>query len=555
MSTQMLSRRLPLPNEVLLEILSYLCPRDVAACQRSCRQLNDLVVCSQLLQYLLRIGRSGLHDPMLPGYTIPQRIEALERLEAAWRNLEARGSCQVKRIVFCEPPEEPKSTYIIRDDFLIATCKTTGQSDINSGYGYVDLRVFQPGGETDPWTRVINDNWSLKRSTFQFFPEQDLVVATFWSTDSPPSTLVELHGFSFSRGSPHPRFVSATITTTEVPRSVDVTIVGDHTILNVASRTTMSLFLHSWKDGRVSQLRHPSKQAHLRTRDRLQERAFVGRAPPHRAKRARWWCCAALSHDTFALVENDSATLEVCRIEEPDSDTPSLRTLVLLGSPPLASRARISSSYYISEQMPVYSGAPSFVVEDRPPRRHPFYSSPEDRIVAIAFRVKPYRDNDIRTRSFAIVTRLRTLIARATTTLPQGNFIPWKDWGPSGAACFERHIGSMSDVCVVGERLATLSPEELSIFDFNPTRVQNTIRKARHPSQDAVYSVVKDRVVIPRERLFKKDVVSELPYVSVTVPRPTYWWRLHNYEEVLAGSSMSANDEHERNEFYIYTTG
>jgi len=174
MSTQMLSRHLPLPNEVLLEILSHLRPRDVAACQRSCRQLNDLVVCSQLLQYLLRIGRSGLHDPMLPGYTISRRIEALERWEAAWRNLEARGSCQVKRIVFCELPGEPCSTYIIRDDFLIATF----QFDINSGYGYIDLRVFQPGGETDPWTRVINDNWSRKRSRFHFFPEQDLVVAT-----------------------------------------------------------------------------------------------------------------------------------------------------------------------------------------------------------------------------------------------------------------------------------------------------------------------------------------------------------------------------------------
>jgi hypothetical protein len=93
MSTQILSRRLHLPNEVLVEILSYLCPRDIATCQRSCRQFNDVVICSQFLQYLLRVGRSGLYDPMLPGYTIPQRIEALERWEADWRNLEARSSC------------------------------------------------------------------------------------------------------------------------------------------------------------------------------------------------------------------------------------------------------------------------------------------------------------------------------------------------------------------------------------------------------------------------------------------------------------------------------
>jgi hypothetical protein len=174
MLTQMLSRRIPLPGEMLVEMLSYLCPQDIAACQRSCRQLNDVVICSQFLQYLLRVGRSGLRDPMLPGYTIPQRIEALERWESAWRNLEGRASCQVMRIVTCKLPGEPSSTYIIRDDFLIEMC----QFDINPGYGYIDLRTFQPGGETDPWTRIVNDNWSRKRSRFQFFPEQDLVVAT-----------------------------------------------------------------------------------------------------------------------------------------------------------------------------------------------------------------------------------------------------------------------------------------------------------------------------------------------------------------------------------------
>jgi hypothetical protein len=172
MSTQMLSRRLPLPNEVLVEILSHLRPRDIAACQRSCRQLNDVVVCSQCLQYLLRVGRSGLHDPMLPGYTIPQRIEALERWEADWRNLGARGSYQVNRIVTCELAGRPCSAYIIRDDFLIAT----HEFGLDPGYGYIDLRAFQPGGETDPWTRIIMDNWSRKTSRFQFFPEQDLVV-------------------------------------------------------------------------------------------------------------------------------------------------------------------------------------------------------------------------------------------------------------------------------------------------------------------------------------------------------------------------------------------
>ena len=175
MSTQMLSRRLPLPNDVLIEILSHLRPRDMVACQRSCRQLNDVVVCSQFLQYLIRVGKSGLHDPMLPGYTIPQRIDALERWEAAWRNLEAQSSFQARRIVACGLPGGRCAEYIFRNDFLIATSGYL--FDPHPSYGYVDLRVSQPGGEMDSWTRIIMDNWFGKMYRFQFFPEQDLVVA------------------------------------------------------------------------------------------------------------------------------------------------------------------------------------------------------------------------------------------------------------------------------------------------------------------------------------------------------------------------------------------
>ena len=91
---------LSLPSEVLIETFSYLRPRDIAACQRSCRQLNNTVSHSRLLQYVIRVGRAGLHDPLFPGYTIAQRIDALEKWEAAWSNVEmSESSCHVKHIV------------------------------------------------------------------------------------------------------------------------------------------------------------------------------------------------------------------------------------------------------------------------------------------------------------------------------------------------------------------------------------------------------------------------------------------------------------------------
>jgi len=95
-----------------------------------------------------------------------------------------------------------------------------------------------------------------------------------------------------------------------------------------------------------------------------------------------------------------------------------------------------------------------------------------------------------------------------------------------------------------------ISNGSLSLFDFNPMRVQNAMREVGHPSQNAVYSVVKDRAVIPRGRLFAIDVVSELPYISVLIPAPSNWESLHNYEEGLAG--FSKDDQGAR--LNIYTT-
>jgi len=159
---------LSLPSEVLIEIFSYLHPRDIAACQRSCRQLNDTVSHSQLLRYLIRVGRAGLHDPLLPGYTIPQRIEALEKWEAAWSNLEMiESSCHVKYMVPCEISFP---SCIILDDFLIITYIDT------PGYGYVDLRTFQPEMEKDPWTKITNDSWRNKIRDLVFSVEQDLAL-------------------------------------------------------------------------------------------------------------------------------------------------------------------------------------------------------------------------------------------------------------------------------------------------------------------------------------------------------------------------------------------
>ncbi|KAF8502718.1 hypothetical protein F5888DRAFT_1114848 [Russula emetica] len=72
-----------LSHEFFIEIFSNLCPFDIYACRRTCRQLNELIVNSQLLQYISRTALSGVFDPLEPGLSLPDRLDALERWETA----------------------------------------------------------------------------------------------------------------------------------------------------------------------------------------------------------------------------------------------------------------------------------------------------------------------------------------------------------------------------------------------------------------------------------------------------------------------------------------
>jgi len=79
-----------------------------------------------------------------------------------------------------------------------------------------------------------------------------------------PSWYIELHAISFSRGTPHPCVVSATIPRAETGYEfIDAVIVGDRTIVNVTSHESQRIFLHSWKDGHVYLVRTSTCHNHL----------------------------------------------------------------------------------------------------------------------------------------------------------------------------------------------------------------------------------------------------------------------------------------------------
>ena len=165
---------LSLPEEVRVEIFSYLRPCDIIACRRSCRLLNDTVIHSQLLLYLIRIGRLGLHDPLLPGYTTFQRIEALKKWEASWGDIYIGGSHHVKHLFtwqFTRSRHYQPACWIY-NGFLIGTNHLD-----KPAYAYLDLCTSQQGGPKEPWTTITNDSWRGNGCRFVFSVEQDLVLA------------------------------------------------------------------------------------------------------------------------------------------------------------------------------------------------------------------------------------------------------------------------------------------------------------------------------------------------------------------------------------------
>jgi hypothetical protein len=128
----------------------------------------------------------------------------------------------------------------------------------------------------------------------------------------------------------------------------------------------------------------------------------------------------------------------------------------------------------------------------------------------------------------------------AATRPPGAAFIPWGNWGPRTTACFEHHFSPRPDV-IMGDRLAAFSRGTLSLFDFNSTRIRDAIRKAGNSSWHSMHPTtrVKHRSVIPRGKIFKEDVVGELPYTYVVRPAFVDWMDLTNYEEGLAGLSWN----------------
>jgi hypothetical protein len=160
-----------LSHELLIEIFSDLSPFDIYACRRTCRQLNQLIVNSQLLQYISRTALSGVFDPLESGLSLPDRLDALERWETVWMEMDLREPDAIIDVpAVAEGEGWPDSGFLSGQYFIVYH-----QYDISLGYAFLDMHARSSHINAAHWTTIKID--TPKILALAFASELNLAVA------------------------------------------------------------------------------------------------------------------------------------------------------------------------------------------------------------------------------------------------------------------------------------------------------------------------------------------------------------------------------------------
>ncbi len=170
MSTPLLS----LSNELLIEIFSNLSPYDIYACRRACRLLNNLIVNSQLLQYISRTALSGVFDALKPGIPLTDRLDALKRWETAWMKMDVRKPIAIIDPLLDFVDDSPLEYF---DQHIIESHTGFG---VPASYSFLNLHTQSSSTlNVARWTTIETNVHNVL--TFVFAPELNL-SATFSSS-------------------------------------------------------------------------------------------------------------------------------------------------------------------------------------------------------------------------------------------------------------------------------------------------------------------------------------------------------------------------------------
>jgi hypothetical protein len=162
---------LSLSDGLLIEIISNLYPNDIYACRQTCRKLNDLIINSELIQYILRTALSGVIDPLDTGLSLPERLEALERWETVWSEMDLR-----KPNALIDAPIPTGRGHPVEFSFARYFVVIREGYAKPAGYSFLDMcSTFSSHADTTLWTTITVDIPNVL--VFALASELDLTVA------------------------------------------------------------------------------------------------------------------------------------------------------------------------------------------------------------------------------------------------------------------------------------------------------------------------------------------------------------------------------------------
>ncbi len=164
---------LDLPNELLIHIFSHLHISDFGSCLLTCHRVNDIIVNSLLLQYLICTALAGVCDPHFPfKRPLPRLLDALRRWSTAWHQpgVSLRSPSRI-----LTRQSEVNSESLVCDDYLVVM-DFGGRLGYRHAASYEWLDLRQSG---DSWTKVLFEDNLVPLSFTVDVARQNLLSVLF----------------------------------------------------------------------------------------------------------------------------------------------------------------------------------------------------------------------------------------------------------------------------------------------------------------------------------------------------------------------------------------
>jgi hypothetical protein len=171
-----------LSNELIVKIISNLCPLDVYSCRCTCRKLNRLIIDSPIIQYTILTDLSGVSGPLDPDISLSDHLDAFNQWETAWREIDLRKpNASIDEPALAE--NDPDIEYSFGRYFVLSR---EGYGISGPGYAFLDLHARSSSSHTNAtrWKTIKIKAYNLMLA---FAPELNVAVAIEYVRQLVPS--------------------------------------------------------------------------------------------------------------------------------------------------------------------------------------------------------------------------------------------------------------------------------------------------------------------------------------------------------------------------------